>query len=270
VPFAKVAVSAQFAANQQRMAVTSVGPFSTSGSGLLARIPRDPTWMSPEIMLWDVAAGKWKSFPLSASDYQVDWERPAPFAEFDNQSFDDVTDFLNYLCVRYGFLATTQPTPLTLKLSRVGSPAPEPDGRGMFLHLQEMAARMLDKSNGDKIATLRNMLVALSSVVPIASSVFGKQTKESQADEFHQVLRRLAQNRKGLSIPKILNALQEWLPGHRENIHVISEQEDWAMAGLAIFVAGVMVYGYRLSAFDEGLDDSNHMIMEINVSLVKS
>jgi hypothetical protein len=266
VPFAKVAVYAVF--NGQRTAVLSVGPFSTSGNGLLPKITRDPSWVAPDLMFWDVAAKKYQSFPLYAWDYQVDWDRPAPFAEFDNQSFDDVTNFLKYLCVRYGFLANLQPTPLTFKLSRVGSPAPEPQAIGMFFQLRTLAEQMPSKSDGDQIAILRNILVSLSTRVPIATSTFGKQTKERQAGEFLQVLRRLAQDRTGLSVTKILTEVQQSLPGRRETIYLLSEEEDWAMTGLLIFLAGLMVYGYNFSTLDE-TSDSAGMIREIIVSMVK-
>ena len=266
MPFAKVAVYAVF--NGQRSAALSVGPLSTNGNGLLPRINRDPSWVAPDLMFWDVAANRFQSFPLHAWHYQVDWDRPAPFAEFDNQSFDDVTDFLQYLSVRYGFLANLQSTPLNFKLSRVGSPAPEPPAIGMFVQLKTLAEQIPSKSDGDQIAILRDILVSLSTRVPIATSAFGKQTKENQAGEFLQVLRRLAQGRTGLSVTKVLTQMQQSLPGRRETIYLLSEEEDWAMTGLLIFLAGLMIYGYKFSMFDE-TSDSAGMIMEIIVSMVK-
>ena len=107
VNFAQVEVWAQLAGGTGTTILVFGGHGSllTDGNGLLARIPNNKAWISPEVRLFDRSAGRAAKFPLFAWSYQVDWDRPAPFAEFDNQTFDDVYDFLTYLSTRYGFLS---------------------------------------------------------------------------------------------------------------------------------------------------------------------
>jgi hypothetical protein len=50
---------------------------------------------------------------------------------------------------------------------------------------------------------------------------------------------------------------------------VISEQEDWVLAGLLIFLAGLIVYGYKFGGFDESTP-SNGMSDLIAVTMVKA
>src|SRR5882724_3243956 len=103
---------------------------NTDGNGILFRVPPQPSWLNPELRLIDEAANESDTFPLFAWPYKVKWDRPASYAEFDGVAFAKPGDFLDYLVMRYGFLSNVQP-PNDFKVSRVGSPAPEPPSSNM-------------------------------------------------------------------------------------------------------------------------------------------
>ena len=125
-----------------------------------------------------------------------------------------------------------QPSPLTFRLTRVGSPASTPNSLQLFLRLQtaaEEAAQtklMRDKNDPadfsaqveeQRLEAPRHVMWALSGVIPIGARTFGKHTKETLATAYGQMLERVAKGTSsGLSLAKILAALDHGLPGAYE------------------------------------------------------
>ena len=262
-----------------------LGRMTTDADGRLMRVGRDrrfnpqwnPGWNLPELRIRDDVAGRTATFEVYAWSYTVDWERPAPFADFDGQNFNSPWDFLDYLVLRYRFLSNMQPTPIDMTLFRVGSPAKVPFTANMFVKLRvAIEHAQLATANPGRGATLDQLADAdlgamapaqrlvwrLSSAIPIraSASTFGKQTPTALAAVYLEMLEAMVRNWKSLSLVKILTAIHQVvpaLPGHKL---VVSETEDWALAGLLIFLAGLAPYGYRFSAFDEPIDPNMYII----------
>jgi hypothetical protein len=190
----------------------------------------------------------------------LDWPRPAPFAEVDGRSFTDVDDYLAFLTNRYDLLSTTKSSPLKLLLNRVGSPPLSPRAAANFLHLQnaldraKQDSRLIDPNdpNVEHLMPGRYVLWALAGLIPVAARIDGRHTSDTLAAAYRQLLQRLAANRATLSLASILRALSHALPGvHIRDEGVVNELEDWALAGLVVFLAGLNAYGYVVSNFDE-------------------
>ncbi len=244
------------------------GGVQTDGNGFLPRIPRDKNWLNPEVRLFDRVAGRSATFPLQAWLYKLDWDRPAPFAEFAAQQFDDVDDFLNFLVARYSSLSSVKPTPLKFLLNRVGSPPKSTSAGVIFLQLQTA----LDEANqnflldpnamdvnqefeDEHLKPGRRMLWALSGLIPIGVRTSGRHTPETLAAAYLQMLQRIAAPRKSLQLGQILKAMSHALPhGLRKEAGIINELEDWALVGLLVFLAGLNAFGYVFEGFDEPSD----------------
>jgi hypothetical protein len=260
--FAEIQVWAQVAGGSgAAILVLGVRPMlQTDGSGLLLRIPRNPNWLNPEIRLIDRVAGRTAKFPLHAWHYELDWPRPAPFAEFDGRAFGDVDDYLSFLATRYDFLSTNRSSPLKLLLTRVGSPPPFPNAAVIFLQLQKALDRARhdsgqidpDDPNVEHLMPGRRVLWALAGLIPVSARTSGRHTPDTLAEAYRQLLKRVAAQRAALPLASILRALSRALPeGLKKDDGVINELEDWALAGLAIFIAGLNAFGYLLANFDE-------------------
>ncbi|MFZ0956278.1 MAG: hypothetical protein WAN60_08035 [Candidatus Sulfotelmatobacter sp.] len=244
------------------------GSVQTNGSGFLPRIARAQNWVNPELHLIDRVARRSATFPVFAWSYKLDWDRPAPFAESGAQEFDDVGDFLDFLVTRYSSLSSSsaKPTPLKFLLNRVGSP-PEFQSAGViFLQLQ----KALDQANqnflldpratdinqefeDEHLKPGRRMLWALSGLIHIGARTSGRHTTDTLSAAYLQMLQRIASpKRTSLRLAEILKAMSHALPdGLRKNDGVINELEDWALAGLLIFLAGLNAFGYVFESFDE-------------------
>lgn len=251
------------------------GSVQTDGSGFLPRISRDRNWLNPEVRLFDRVAGRSATFPLNAWLYKLDWDRPAPFAEFAAQKFDNVDDFLNFLVTRYSSLSSVKPTPLKFLLNRVGSPPKSQNAAVIFLQLQ----KALDEANQnfllDPKATDvnqefedghlkpgRRMLWALSGLIPVGARTAGRHTQDTMAAAYLEMLRQIASpKRTSLRLAQILKAMSHALSyglalslGLMRDNGVINELEDWALAGLLVFLAGLNAFGYVFEGFDEPSD----------------
>jgi len=238
------------------------------GNGQMRRVKPQPSWIKPELWLFDRAAGQSKRFPLLAVPYKLDWDRPAPFGEFDGVKFGAVGDWLEYLAMRYEYLSNMLPGHMDLRLTRVGSPAEWPRGFMIFSQLKsamsESAAtlKILDPNDStalkDRVEEARlkhakYAMWAISGEIPISARTFGRHDQATLALAYLQMLRAIATKRSGLSLPKILKALAHTLPTPRR-VEVIAHEEDWALAGALIFTAGLMVYGYEFGGLDEPED----------------
>lgn len=257
------------------------GRVQTNGNGSLPRIPRDGNWVNPEVRLFDRVAGRTATFPLTAWNYKLDWDRPAPFAEAGPDKFNDVDKFLSSLVTRYRSLSAFTPSPLRFLLNRVGSPPTTTPAGVIFLQLQEA----LDKANGnflldpnatdinqefedEHLQPGRRMLWALSGLIPVGARTSGRHTQATMAEAYLQMLQRIATSRASLRLGQILNAMSHALPhGLRRGESVINELEDWALAGLVVFLSGLNAFGYVFESFDE----PNDPFMEIfSVTMVQS
>jgi hypothetical protein len=106
----------------------------------------------------------------------------------------------------------------------------------------------------------RRVLWALSALIPVGARTYGRHTRDTMAAAYLGMLQRIAADRKSLPLAKILKALSHALPdGLKKDEGVINELEDWAMAGLLIFLAGLNAFGYVFASFDE----PDHPFMEI-------
>lgn len=244
------------------------GSLRTDGNGLLARIPRNPNWVHPEVRLFDRVARRNATFALYAWYYKLDWDRPAPFAEAGPDTFDDVDKFLGSLVTRYRSLSAFRPSPLNFLLNRVGSPPENTPAGVIFVQLQEA----LDRANGnflvdpnapdinqefddEHLQPGRRMLWALSGLIPVGARTSGRHTQTTMAEAYLQMLQRIATSRASLRLPQILNAMSHALPhGLRKPESVINQLEDWALAGLLVFLSGLNAFGYIFQSFDEPYD----------------
>jgi len=258
------------------------GRLQTNGAGLLPRIQRDRNWVDPEVRLFDFVAGRGATFPLYASTYKLDWDRPAPFAENGAQKFSDTDKFLDSLVSLYRSLSTFTQSPLKFRLFRVGSPPVNTKASGIFLQLEEA----LDKANGnflldpnapdmnqefedERLLPGRRMLWALSGLIPVGARTSGRHTPGSMAAAYLQMLQRIASTKSSLQLGKILKAMAHAIPhGLSKDEGIINELEDWALAGLLIFVAGLNAFGYVFDNFDEP-EDPMMQILAISMVLPK-
>lgn len=263
--FAGVEVWAQITSSGRQILVLGGAPtIQTDGDGVLlaSSLPGSPPsgWQNPEVRLIDQVAGRTVAgpFPLPLGNYLLDWNRPAPFAEFDGLDFTQLDEYLEYLATRYGFLTSITPTPLTFSLNRVGSPAPSPDAALVLDQIKDA----LDRANGNFLLDPnapdinqemedehflpgRRVLWALSAWIPVGARTSGRHTRDTMAAAYREMLRRVAADWISLPLAKILTALSHALPGgFKRNQGVINELEDWALAGLLIFLAGLNAYGY--------------------------
>jgi hypothetical protein len=258
------------------------GRLQTNGAGLLPRIARDRNWVDPEVRLFDFVAGRGKTFPLHAWNYALDWDRPAPFAEAGAQQFTDVDKFLNFLVTVYRSLSSSTPSRLKFRLNRVGSPPINTKASVIFVQLQEA----MNKANGnflldpnapdinqefedERLLPGRRMLWALSGLIPVGARTSGRHTVDSMAAAYLQMLQRVSSADTSLRLDKILKAMSHALPhGLSKDDGVINELEDWALAGLLIFVAGLNAFRYVFESFDEP-DDPMMQILSITMVLAK-
>ena len=205
------------------------GRVQTNGNGFLRRIPRDQNWTNPEVRLFDRVAGRTATFPLTAWNYKLDWDRPAPFAEAGPDKFNDVDRFLGALVTRYRSLSTFRPTPLKFLLNRVGSPPETTPAGVIFVQLQEA----LDKANGnflldpnatdinqefedEHLQPGRRMLWALSGFIPVGARTSGRHTQATMAEAYLQMLQRIATSRASLRLAQILTAMSHASPWTEE------------------------------------------------------
>lgn len=244
----------------------------TDGSGILRRISKQLNWVDPWIRLIDMVARRTVRLPFFAWRYKLDWDRPAPFAEFDGQQFTDVGDYLDYLATRYGFLSSVTPSPLTFSLNRVGSPPEFQDAEVISLYLQDALDQasqglgLLDPSDPDldrqlddnRLKPGRRVLWSLSGLIPVGARTSGRHTRATMAAAYLQMLRRIASGRESLRLREILKALYDALPHPlnplKKKTEVINELEDWALAGLLVFLAGLNAYGYVFASNDGSRD----------------
>lgn len=274
--FADVEVWARIFASGPKILVFGQAPLvQTDGDGVLPvtalPAPGQFNWQSPEVRLIDQVAGRTVAgpYPLPTGNYLLDWNRPAPFAEFDGLQFASVSEYLDYLVTRYGFLTSITPTPLTFSLNRVGSPAPAPDAVGIFDQIKDALHRadgnfLLDPNAPDINQEMddehflpgRRVLWALSSLIPVGARTSGRHTRDTMAAAYREMLQRVAAHWFSLPLAKILKALSDALPGGPAgNQGVINQLEDWALAGLLIFLAGLNAYGYVFAGdVDEPFD----------------
>jgi hypothetical protein len=282
VCFAKVEIWAEMMPGSGRK-ILVLDRMKTDADGRLWRIERDrrlnpqwnPGWNLPELRVRDEVAGRTATFEVYAWNYTVDWERPAPFADFDGQNFNSPWDFLDYLALRYRFLSNMQPTPIEMTLFRVGSPAKLPYTANMFVKLRVAIehARLATANLGPNatldqladadlgaMAPAQRLVWWLSSAIPIKANTFGKQTPTALAAVYLEMLETMVRNRKSLSLLRILTVIHQVVPALDGHKLVVSETEDWALAGLLIFLAGLVPYGYRFSGFDEPSDPNMYII----------
>jgi hypothetical protein len=265
--FAEITVLAQAQGGTGRKILVFDGYLD--GNGTMQRIKPQPSWIKPELWVYDRAAGQSKGFPLFASAYKLDWDRPAPFGEFDGLKFDAVGDWLEHLAMRYEFLSNMLPGRMDLRLTRVGSPAEWPRGFMIFLQLKSAmdesagTLKILDPNDStalkDRVEEARlkhakYAMWAISGEIPIGARTFGRHNQATLALAYLQMLRAIATKRSGLSLPRILKALARTLPTPSQRVEVIAHDEDWALAGALIFTAGLMVYGYKFGGLDQPED----------------
>lgn len=247
----------------------------TNGEGVLLRIQKQKSWLQAELHVIDNVAHKSAVFPVHAGRYKLNWPRPIAFADFDNQQFTDPQDFLQYTSMRYGFLAGIQPSPLTFRLFRVGSPAERPVTLNLFLRLQEemklAAETSLALDPGDssmfserveevRLRTSRSVLWALGGIVPTAARTAGRHSAATLAAGYDGILKAIATDRTKLDLGAIFSELNRLLKGRPSNQLVIAETEDWLLASVLIFLVGLIPYGYNVLST---LEDSDSDIITV-------
>jgi hypothetical protein len=130
----------------------------------------------------------------------------------------------------------------------------------IFLQLQEALERARkdsgsidpDDPNVEHLMPGRRVLWALAGMIPVAARTFGRHTPDTLSLAYRELLKRLATQRASLPLAAILKAMSHALPGGlRKDEGVVNELEDWALAGLSIFIAGLNAYGYLVSNLDE-------------------
>lgn len=258
------------------------GTLRTDGEGFLLRVQRQPNWVNPEIRLFDRVADKNASFPFFASTYKLNWDRPAPFAEMGADKFNDVDKFLTFLVSKYQSLSAFRPAQLRFLLNRVGSPAMAIPADEIFRPFK----KALDKANGnflldpnatdtnqefedEHLLPGRRVLWALSQFIPVGARTSGRHTQATMAEAYLQMLQRIATSRASLRLAKILDAVTGAIPhGLLGGEAVVNQLEDWVLAGLLVFLAGLNAFGYVVERFDEP-DDPFMEIFSVTMALPK-
>jgi len=283
--FARYEVWAEVTKGSGRKILVAGGAGATlNGDGALLRIQPSPGWNDPEFrVIDDAAGGRGAKFPLFAWHYTLTWDRPVDFAEFDGNRFDKPAEFLEYLALRYSFLTSIQPNPLDFKLFRVGSPAEFPQSATMFVRLRTAMQDawqyrqaldpndpkdFVERVDEELMKPARYFMWAISPFIPITARTFGKHTRATLATAYLEMLRKIARDYKGLPLEKIMQAMERMLRGSVSHKMVISLQEDWPLAALLIFLAGLIPYGYGFGGMDEP-PDANIYTMAINMVLAK-
>lgn len=201
-------------------------------------------------------------YRMATGTVVTSWQRP-PIAQLDRQ-FYDPAEFLEALTSQYAFLSSRR-LPLAVKLTRMGAigsaPALEPALQELAQQYGRGKAFPRGPSPLQKIA--QQVAAQLVGVLPISAA---SDLRVVYRDALREIARLAAANPFNLPTGAgsvvgpaealTVAVLRAFGATTVDSPAVWTPDEDWAALGAAVFLAGVVPFGYRSGSVTVGTDPS--------------